>query len=99
MLEEAQQRCVVRYRLPIQPINLVIVAIHIVVALLRMAYLITHEDHRHALTSHEDRDGIFDLTETQFIDSGIVRCALSATVPTVIIVAAIIVLFPIYPVL
>src|SRR4249919_748325 len=63
--EEPEHIRVLLFQLPIEPTDLVILAIGIVIALLRPSYFITGKHHRNALRKHEYGHTILDLTLSQ----------------------------------
>ena len=79
--------------IPIEPRDLVVLTVGIVVALLGVAHLVAREYHGDTLTDHQQGDGVFHLTVTQGVDVGVVRWTLATTVPTVVMVLAIAVVF------
>ena len=82
-------------QLPMQPGEVVVLAIGIVVALLRMAELVTGQEHGHALRQEQRSDEVALLLPAQGIDGGIIRRPLGAAVPTVVVVGPVLVIFPI----
>src|SRR6266496_2735716 len=91
--EEPEQTGVLLYQLPIEPTDLVILAVGIVIALLRSSNFITGKDHRNALRKHKYGHTILDLTLAQGPNCCIIRLPFHATIPTHIIIAAIPVVF------
>ena len=63
VLEKAEDGLVGFEERPVQPVQLIVVTVGVVVALLGASHLIAHEDHRYALTEHENRYGVLDLFE------------------------------------
>ena len=51
-LYKAQQSLVFGYLIPVEPANLVILAVGVVIALLAAAHLVAHEQHRGTLAEH-----------------------------------------------
>ena len=76
---------------PVEPIQVIILTVSVVVALLRMSDLVPHEDHGDALAEHQDGECVFDLTAAQRHDVRIIGGPLNAAVPRVIVVGAIVV--------
>src|SRR5260370_31092084 len=89
VFEEPEQPLILLHQLPIEPANLVILAISIVVSLLRPPDLISAQEHRNASREEQNRRKILDLQLAQRLNVGIVRCSLDATIPAQIIVDAI----------
>src|SRR6266567_2881449 len=67
------------------PRQLVVLAVSIVVALLRPAELVTHEQHRHALREEKCGQTVALLLRAQPDDGGVVRLSLHATVPRAVV--------------
>ena len=61
--------------------------------MLRITHLVAREYHGDALTDHQQRDGILHLTVTQGVDVGVIGRPLAATVPTVVMVLTVAVVF------
>ena len=89
MLEVAEDISILLQVVPVEPRNLIVLTIGVVIALLRVAHLIARQHHGYTLAHHEHGDGIFHLLVTQAVDVGIIAFSLAATVPTVIMVFAI----------
>src|ERR687892_2175523 len=79
-------------QLPMEPGELVILAIRVVVPLLRLAELVAGQEHGDALRHHQRRQEIALLLPAQGVDGGIVGWALGPTVPTVVLIGAVLVL-------
>src|SRR5262249_26756775 len=82
-VEEALRSLV---ELPVEPAELVVLAIRVVVPLLRVAELVAGQQHRHALREQHRGDQVPLLALAQADDFGIVRRALDAAVPRVVLV-------------
>src|SRR4029079_7063021 len=80
-LTEAQDPGVPIDEGPVEPAQLAVLAVGVVVAELRPADLVAHRDHRHADGQELDREQVPDLTIAQRLDRGAVRRALDAAVP------------------
>src|SRR5262249_21746415 len=61
----------------------------VVVAALRVANLVAHQDHGHAERHQRDGQEVLDLAVTQFLDGRIVGRSLDATVPAGVVVGAV----------
>ena len=66
---------------PVDPADLVVLAVGVVVAVLRAPDFVAGQDHRHAAREHQDGDEVPDLPVAQGFDGGIVGRALDAAVP------------------
>ena len=86
---ELQQLMVVLVQIPVDPRDLVVLAVRIVVAALGAPEFVTMGDHRHALGEHEGRQEVALLLVAQFDDVLIVCVALSAAVPRTVVVRTI----------
>src|SRR5215472_13203195 len=75
--------------LPVEPADLVVLAIGIVVAVLRPAPLIAAAEHRHALRKKEGSQEIPTLPVTQRVDLRIIRRSFDTAIPRVIVVVAV----------
>src|SRR5215470_7672135 len=81
--------------LPGEPGELVVLAIGIVIALLTMVEIIAGEEHRHALRQEQGRHKVAPLLPTQGLNSRVVRGAFHATVPTIVVIGPILIIFAI----
>jgi hypothetical protein len=88
---EAVQARVLVEQSPIEPIEFVVVTVRVVVAELRAAHLIAHQQHGHTLAGQQDGDGVFHLPLTQLVDRRIVGVPFPPVVPAVVVVGAIVV--------
>src|SRR5208283_4109418 len=79
------------HRVPVHPVCNVVVAITVVVALLRPPDLVSHDQHRNPSAQEEEAGRIFHLTITQGVHLGIISFTLVTTVPTVIVIAPIVI--------
>ena len=79
--------------LPMEPADLVVLAISVVVAVLRPAPLIAAGQHRHALRKEKRRQKISALPIAQGIDLRVIRRSFDAAVPREIIIVAVLVAF------
>ena len=64
LFEIAEDVSILLQIIPVEPGNLVVLTISIVVALLGVAHLVAREYHRNTLTDHQQCDGVFHLTVT-----------------------------------
>ena len=85
-LAESQQFRVPPHERPVEPSQRAVVAIGVVVAELRAADLVAHQQHRNPLAEEEQGQGVPDLPPSQGVDLRIVRLAFDAAVPGVIFV-------------
>src|SRR5262245_31989316 len=90
-LHESQKITESTGKRPIEPIPFLILTIGIVIAALATTTFISHVDHRNALTYKEQCNGVFLLPQPQRVDGRIIRFALHAGVPTVVVVGTVIV--------
>src|SRR6516165_6963829 len=88
-LPEAEQVAVALHPAPVEPADVVVLAVRVVVALLGAAYLVAHEDHGHALRQHQDGGEVLDLAVAQRVNGGIVGRPLGAAVPRKVVVVAV----------
>src|SRR5437773_10381967 len=77
--------------LPIEPADLVVLAISVVIAVLRPAPLIAAGQHRHALRKKKRRQEISALTFAQGIDLCVIDRSFDAAIPREIIIVAVVV--------
>src|SRR5260370_17662808 len=80
--------------IPVDPRQLVVLAVSIVVALLRPAELVTHEQHRHALREEKCDQAVTLLLRAQPDDGGVVRLALPPPVPRPVVPFPLLLLLP-----
>src|SRR5262249_35112786 len=66
---------------PVDPGELVVLAVAVIVAVLRAAQLVAVTDHRHALRQQQRGDEIALLASAQFVDLRVVGWPLRAAVP------------------
>src|SRR6202035_3594612 len=78
--------------LPVQPADLVVLTISVVVPLLGAAELVAGQKHGHALRQKEHRQKIALLSPPQTVDVRIVRWTFNAAVPGTIVIIAVAVL-------
>ncbi len=78
---------------PVEPADLVVLAVGVVVAALAAAHLIAPEDHRHALAEQHRRQHVLLLSQTQGQDVGIVGRALSPVVVGPVVIRPVVALF------
>src|SRR6266513_3025755 len=76
---------------PIEPTDLVVLAISIVIPVLRPAPLIAAGQHRHALRQKKRRQEISALTIAQGIDLCVIGRSFDAAIPREIIIVAVLV--------
>src|SRR4030095_15763083 len=80
---------------PVEPTGLVVLAVGVVVTSLSVAYLVAHQNHRHAEREHRDRQKVLPLPVSQLLHRGIIGRALHPTVPAMVVVHAVAVVFAI----
>src|SRR5207302_7805552 len=76
-------------RRPVDPGDLVVLAVGVVVAPLGAAQLVAVEDHGAALGDDERRDEVAALAVTQLQDGGVAGLALDPAVPAAVVVGAV----------
>src|SRR5215472_14187596 len=81
------------YQAPIQPTNLAVLTVAIVISLLGATDFVPHENHGHAERKHGHGQEVFHLAIAQFFDGRIVAGALDAAIPASVIVGSVTVLF------
>ena len=89
LAHERQQFQVRLGQRPIDPTNLVILAIGIVVAVLGVAHLIARNEHRHSLRQQQRGEQIALLTCSQYQDLGVFGRAFHAAIPALVVVSAV----------
>ena len=89
VLEVAEDVGVPLQVVPVEPCYLVVLAVGVVVALLRVPHLVAREHHRYSLAHHEHGDGVLHLPVSQLVDVRVVGRALAAAVPAVVVVLAV----------
>ena len=67
---------------PVEPAQLIVLAVGVVVALLAVCDFITHEDHGHALADQENGHGVLHQPAAQLVDLQIICRPFNAAVPT-----------------
>ncbi len=90
---EAQEAGILLCQRPIDPGDLVVLAIRIVVALLGPAELIALSQERHALRNHEQSQEVAHLPLPQCVDAGVIGRTFVAAVGAEIFVPAVFVVF------
>ena len=86
---ELEQRLPPLVEVPVQPGELVVLAVGVVVALLGAADLVAGEQHRHALRDEQRGEEVALLPLAQRVDLRVVGLALDAAVPGVVVVGAV----------
>src|SRR5436305_3235643 len=89
VFEEPEQPLILLYQLPIEPTDLVVLAICVVVSLLCPPDFISTHEHGHAPRDEQNRRKVLDLPLAQRLNVGIARCSLDATIPAQVIVDAV----------
>mmetsp|Transcript_7203 Transcript_7203/g.14629 ORF Transcript_7203/g.14629 Transcript_7203/m.14629 type:complete len:278 (-) Transcript_7203:1679-2512(-) len=96
LLEEAEVAdALALQRVPVEMSHPVVVAVGVVVAVAREADLIPHHHHGRALRHHQRSHEVFHLPRPQALDRSLLRVALVATVPAVVVVAAVAAALPV----
>jgi hypothetical protein len=78
---KGQQVLLVGVEIPVDPRDLAVLGVDVVIAVLGSAQLITVRQHRNALTHHHRGNEVPLLPQPQRVDRGIVGVALYAAVP------------------
>ncbi len=86
---------VLRDERPVEPARLVVLAVGIVVAPLRAAHLVAHQNHGHADRQQRDGQKVLHLPVAKRLDARIVRRTFDPTVPAPVVVGAVTVVFAI----
>ena len=94
-LEEVEEVGILLQVVPVEPGNLVVLTVGVVVTPLRVAHLVAREHHGNALAGHQHRDGILDLLVAQVVDALIVAFTFPAAVPAVVTVLTVAVILAI----
>ena len=81
--------------IPIQPGEFIVLTIGIVIALLRMADVVSGQNHRHTGGQEQGGDKVSFLLRTQRVDRRIIRRSFGPAIPAIIVVGAILIVFPI----
>src|SRR5438552_18054863 len=75
VFEEPEQPLILLHQFPIEPADLVILAISVVVSLLRPPGFISAHEHRNAPREEQNRRKVLDLPLAQRLNVSIVRCS------------------------
>ena len=84
---------------PVEPVQLIVLTIGIVIALFGMGHFVTHQNHGYTLADHEDGECVFDELLAQGVDVRIVCGTFPATVPTVVVIVTVPISFSVSPVM
>ena len=87
--EEFEQIPVLLQQAPIQPGDLIVLAVGVVVAELGVAELVTGQEHGRPAAAHEHGAGVADHAETEAEDFRVVGIALSSAVPAAVVIGAV----------
>ena len=93
LADRADVRLLHGYGAPIEPAQRVVLGVGVVVAQLRAAHLIAHEQHGLALRDEERSQKVFDLLQAQGFDLRVLRGALHPAVPAEIVARTILTIF------
>src|SRR5256885_15817524 len=80
-----QESLLVVVQLPVKPGQLVVLAVGVIVAPLRVAQLVTAEQHGHALREEQGSDQVAFLPLAEGADAGVASGAFGAAVPRVVV--------------
>src|SRR4029453_14153251 len=80
---------------PVEPRQLVVLAISIIIALLTMAEFIASQKHRHALGQQQGGHEVAHLLPTQGPNARIVSRTFNATVPAIVVIGPILIILAI----
>ncbi len=90
--DKGEQFEIVTCQAPIDPANRIILAVSVVVAILSAAQLVARENHRDALRKYQRGEQIPLLLRAQGANIGIISRSFDATVPTAVVVRAILII-------
>src|SRR5215469_14752167 len=88
-LPESQERVVFFHETPVEPADLIVLAVSVVVAALCAANLVAGHKHRYAAGQHEDSCKVLDLPFPQRLDGRVIGRAFRAAIPARIVVNAV----------
>ncbi|KAF1030541.1 MAG: hypothetical protein GAK37_01254 [Pseudomonas sp.] len=91
--DEREQRLAIIVQVPVDPADLAVLAVRVVVAVLGAGEFISGHHHRRTLGQQQGGEEIAHLAQAQRIDRRIVRGAFHAVVPGQVVVAAVLVVF------
>src|SRR5436305_8582005 len=89
LFEEAEQIMILFHEMPIEPTDLIILAVGVVVSLLGTSDFIASHKHRDALGEQKNSCKILDLALAQCLNVRIVRLSFHTTIPAQIIIITI----------
>src|SRR5271163_3007937 len=93
LLRELYEGLTLVLQIPIQPRDLIVLTIGIVVAPLRAAEFVASENHRRSLRQQQRGHHVAYLTRAKSIDAFVVRLALDAAIPGMVVGTAVSVVF------
>jgi hypothetical protein len=88
-LHEIEERLLLRGEIPVEPRQVVVLAVRVVVSVLGVAEFVACKDHGHALREHHRRDDVSLLPLAEREDLGIVGRPLGAAVPAFVVIRSI----------
>ncbi len=92
LARELPQRVPLAIEVPVDPADLVVLTVRVVVPALRAPHLVAREEHRGALREEERREQVAPLAGAEREDARVRRRALDAAVPPALVVVAVAVL-------
>src|SRR5208282_6716352 len=90
---ELKEALTVVVPIPVKPVELVVLAIGIVVAMLRPAEFVSAQNHRHALRKKHSAHQVATLTPAKPIHRRVLRWPFLAAIPRVVVVVPVPVFF------
>src|SRR5262245_29981074 len=93
LLDEAEHRLLSFVKRPIEPAQLIILAIAIIVPALGSQHFIPGQDHWHSLTQEQESQEILGLLTAQPQNQRVVSISFMPTVPTAVVICSIAVVF------
>src|SRR5262249_46643737 len=91
LAEELHDVRILLHRIPIEPADLIVLTICVVVSLLGSAEFVTAEHHRGTKREKQSTGVVFDELLSKLDDRGVVRFTFDATVPRIVIIRAVLV--------
>src|SRR5215831_3593013 len=88
---ELQQLLLLVIEVPVEPADLVVLTVGVVVALLRATHLVAAEQHRHALREEQRGQQRALTTHAQVSDARVFRWTFDPAVPGIVVVGAVLV--------
>src|SRR5919205_2178314 len=90
-LREVEQRALLVAPRPVEPADLVVLAVGVVVPALRAAILVACDDHGRTLRQQHGREQVTALPTSQRVDALVVRGAFDPAVPRVLVIVPVLI--------